>query len=113
MNSSPEPRARKAQWPPWRVSTKAMWGLARDARAGFRKEADEGIVLGAEDERGNGDAVDDAGAGGAVVVVVGRRGSRNSGRRFSGRTRGWSEWGRCRGLDRWRERARLCGEGGA
>ena len=47
-------------------------GIQEDARAGFRGEADEGIVLGAEDERGNGDAVDDAGAGGAVVVVVGR-----------------------------------------
>ena len=46
-------------------------GIGEEARAGFRKEADERIVLRAEDERGNGDAVDDAGAGGAVVVVVG------------------------------------------
>ena len=46
-------------------------GVGEDARAGFRQETDEGIVFGAKDERGNGDAVDDAGAGGTVVVVVG------------------------------------------
>ena len=46
-------------------------GIGEDARAGLRQETDEGIVFGAEDERGNGDAVDDAGAGGAIVVVVG------------------------------------------
>ena len=46
-------------------------GIGEDARAGFRRETDEGIVFGAEDERRNGDAVDDAGAGGAIVVVIG------------------------------------------
>ena len=50
---------------------KADVGVAEDARTGFRQEADEGIVFGAEDERRNDDAVDDAGAGGAVVIVVG------------------------------------------
>lgn len=46
-------------------------GIGKDARAGIRIEADEGIVCGAKDERGNRDAVNDAGAGGAVVIVVG------------------------------------------
>ena len=84
-------------------------GIGNDPLAGFSKETDERIVLGAENERGNDNAVDDAGAGGAVVVVVGIAGSRNRGRRSSGRTRGWSARDRCRGLDRCRERARLCG----
>lgn len=41
-------------------------------RARFGKEADERIVLSAEDESGHGDGVDDASAGGAEIVVVGR-----------------------------------------
>ena len=62
---------RKAQWPPWRDSTKAMWGLEwmRARVSGVRRM--KGSSCSAEDERGNRDAVDDAGAGGAVVVVVG------------------------------------------
>jgi hypothetical protein len=45
-------------------------GIGEDSLAGFGREADEGIVLGEEDERGNSYAVDDTRAGGAVVVVV-------------------------------------------
>ena len=40
-----------------------------DAGAGFGKDANEGIVLGMEDERGDSDTVEDAGGGGAVVVI--------------------------------------------
>ena len=42
-----------------------------DLGAGFHGKPDEGIVEGKEDERGHGDAVNDAGTGGAVVVVGG------------------------------------------
>lgn len=45
--------------------------IGENANVRFRQEADEGIVLSTKNERGNGDAVDDTGAGGAVIVVVG------------------------------------------
>ena len=45
--------------------------VGEDEGAGLGREADEGIVCGREDERGHRDLVDDAGAGGAVVIVVG------------------------------------------
>ena len=41
-----------------------------DGGAGGVDQANERIVAGVEDERGNGDAVEHAGGGGAVVVVV-------------------------------------------
>ena len=62
--------ARKAQWPPWAVSMKVMLRVGVDLVAGLGGEADEGVVERVEDERGHGDAVDDARGGGAVVVVV-------------------------------------------
>ena len=56
----------------------AMLGLQqRDVRVGVRacgerlgRDADEGIVERVQDQRGHGDAVDDAGGGGAEVVVL-------------------------------------------
>jgi len=45
--------------------------IGEELGAGLGGEANEGIVLGAEDQRGHGDPVHHAGAGGAVVVVVG------------------------------------------
>lgn len=47
-------------------------GIGENARPRLRRQADEGIVLGRENERGHGDTVDDASAGGAEIVVVGR-----------------------------------------
>ena len=46
-------------------------GIGQDLGSRFRKKADKRIVLRAENERGNGDAIDHAGAGGAVVVIIG------------------------------------------
>jgi len=43
-----------------------------DGGAGFRQEADEGIVAGMDEERGYSNAIEHARSGGAVVVVVGR-----------------------------------------
>ena len=46
-------------------------GVGQQAGAGLGQDADEGVVLGVEDEGGDGDAVNDTGAGDAIVVVVG------------------------------------------
>ena len=45
-------------------------GISQNASTRFRKEPDERIVLCAKNERGNGDAIDNAGAGCVVIVVV-------------------------------------------
>src|SRR5665213_520433 len=45
--------------------------IGRDLGAGFGSEANEGIVECVQDERGQRDAIDNAGSSGAVVVVVG------------------------------------------
>ena len=47
-------------------------GVGEDSGAGGGGDADERVVERVEDEGGDGDAVDDASGGGAVVVVVGR-----------------------------------------
>ena len=45
--------------------------VGQDRGAALRSDADERVVDGVEDESGDGDAVDDAGSSGAMVVVVG------------------------------------------
>src|SRR5215469_11123462 len=42
-----------------------------DDGKGFGQEADEGVVTGVNEQRGDGDAIEDARCGGAKVVVVG------------------------------------------
>ena len=63
--------ARKAQCPPWVVSNKCDVGVCVDGVAALGDEADEWVVQGMQDQRGNGDAIKDACGGGAVVVIVG------------------------------------------
>lgn len=45
--------------------------IGEETGAGLGQNANKGVVLGMEDEGGNGNAVDDTGRGGAVIVVVG------------------------------------------
>ena len=45
-------------------------GIGEDGSAGLGDEADEGVVEGVEDQGGDVDTAEDAGGGGAVVVVV-------------------------------------------
>ena len=45
-------------------------GIGGDGLAGIGGEADEGIVEGVQDQSGHGDAMEDSGGSGAVVVIV-------------------------------------------
>src|SRR5215472_7042587 len=45
-------------------------GVGLDLSAGFRKQADEGIVQRMDDQRGHGNFVDHAGRSGTMVVVI-------------------------------------------
>ena len=50
---------------------KANVGIAADFGSSLWLQADKGVILSMENQGGNRYAVDDAGAGGAIVVVVG------------------------------------------
>jgi hypothetical protein len=64
--------------------------VGEELGAGLRQQADEGIVLALQNQRGHGDAVHHPGAGGAVVVVVGIAETRSSGPQSCDRTGEWS-----------------------